>query len=710
MNRQSSQQLTTGVLEGTRSLPALDAVETAQLLGTLWRGKWTVAACGVIAVVIAGLYAYRIAVPLYPAQVTITRESEAPQVINGIESIFSSGGTDTVALNTEIVIFESRNLVGQLVDDLRLVADPEFNEELHDPRLSETILTSLGFPPKAALSEDEQRERVIDTLTARLNVANIQQSLAFTIFIETTEPQKSVDIVNGLAEVYIENQVRKQLEAATRTMEFLSQRTSELKARVESLELDLANLTTNSSVVTEDELMAQTLQLRDIRGRLIDLDRRIAFDAATIDRISQADTVDLLLSEIEASNDPRLVQMAVAYRDGRLSETTLRSQVSMRFDQLKAALDQSRAQREALQASAESLSESIGNKSNELITLNQLEREAEAAQLLYETFLARLQEASVQQSLEISETEIVSPAVRREASSPRPILVMLLAMTLGAMAGAAVVFVREWRFAGFRTGEDLVRYTGRRVLGTIPALANRTRQSVLNHLKEKPTSVFAEAVRNLRTSVLMSSLDREPNVILVTSSVPGEGKTTLSIALTHHLNSMEGRTAILVEADVHRKTLSAYSDRTDAVTLADAVLGREDADTWNLFDNNLGFDVLVGSTDSFNGADLFASAKFKELIKQLSKKYDHIIIDAPPLLALTDARVLAKLADEIIFAVKWQSTTKTQVREGLNMLESVGHPNSALVLSQVDLRRMKKYGYDGQYAYDGTSTDYYEKH
>ena len=168
MNRQSSQQLTTGVLEGTRSLPALDAVETAQLLGTLWRGKWTVAACGVIAVVIAGLYAYRIAVPLYPAQVTITRESEAPQVINGIESIFSSGGTDTVALNTEIVIFESRNLVGQLVDDLRLVADPEFNEELHDPRLSETILTSLGFPPKAALSEDEQRERVIDTLTARL--------------------------------------------------------------------------------------------------------------------------------------------------------------------------------------------------------------------------------------------------------------------------------------------------------------------------------------------------------------------------------------------------------------------------------------------------------------------------------------------------------------------------------------------------------------
>lgn len=117
----------------------------------------------------------------------------------------------------------------------------------------------------------------------------------------------------------------------------------------------------------------------------------------------------------------------------------------------------------------------------------------------------------------------------------------------------------------------------------------------------------------------------------------------------------------------------------------------------------------MGSGGEFNAADLFESRRFGDLITRLRDTYDHIIIDSPPVLAVPDARVLSRYADATIFAVRWDYTTRTQVRQGLEMLNSVGHPADGTVLTQVDQRKMKRYGYDGQYGYDGYSSGYYAK-
>lgn len=204
----------------------------------------------------------------------------------------------------------------------------------------------------------------------------------------------------------------------------------------------------------------------------------------------------------------------------------------------------------------------------------------------------------------------------------------------------------------------------------------RGRKEVLQGLKDKPNSVFAEAVRNLRTSILMSNPDKEPQVILVTSSVPGEGKTTLSLALARYFGSLEGRRVLLVEADIRRQTLRAYvdNDREKGVQLMDVVLGKSRLDDVDLFDSNLGLEVLRGSGGEFNAADLFESRRFKDLITDLRDRYHHIIIDSPPVLAVPDARVLTRYCDLSVFAVRWNSTSRMQVRQGLEMLNSVGQP------------------------------------
>jgi capsular exopolysaccharide synthesis family protein len=342
-----------------------------------------------------------------------------------------------------------------------------------------------------------------------------------------------------------------------------------------------------------------------------------------------------------------------------------------------------------------------------LSELQQLTREVETARLLYESFFTRLQETAVQQGLETADARVLSEAVPRGASSPNRRMILALSLVLGTMIGIAIVLLREWRFAAFRTGDELRQATGRRVLGTVPSMGTDDRRSTLEHMKANPNSVFAEAVRNLRTSILMSNIDKEPQVILITSAIPGEGKTTLSIALTRYLASMEGKRALLFEADIRRKTLRAYVDHEPRVALMDILLAKTPSEDIDLYNEELGIEVLAGADTGGNAADLFASRRFGDLMEALRGEFDYIVMDAPPVLAVPDARVLATYADAIAFVVKWSLTSKTQVQQGLDMLDSVGADVTGMVMSQVDQQKMKSYGYGGQYGYDGYSSKYY---
>jgi len=686
-----------------------DEIDLFHLAGVLWRGRWMIALCVTVAVAIGGYYAYRIAVPLYPAQVTVALSAQQQQVIGDIESVITGGGTDVTAINTEFEVIRSRSLVGDLVDTLGLVNDPEFNGALRPPSPRQALMNRImGREPGPPPHEEVTRRRVIDALVGRISVSSIRQSLAFNISIQTTDPGKSTEIVNTLAELYVSDQVRQKLESTASAIEFLSRRTSELQANVEALEQQLAETTEQSNVITADLLQARNLQLSDLRERIGGLERQIAIDETMLELLRPDQDRDALLSGLAAVDDARSRAILRQFQDNGMTDEALQAQIAELNADLAQGIDRNETQLATLTASAEDLATRIRAQSGTLIDLQQLEREVQAARLLYETFLTRLQEASVQQGLETADARILSEAVPRGAASPQKSRILLLSAILGAVLGAGIVLLREWKFAGFRTSDDLRRETDKRVFGSIPMVADNNRREVLRHMRDNPSSVFGEAIRNLRTSILMASIDQEPKVILVTSAIPGEGKTTLAIALARYLSLMEGKRTLLLEADIRRKALKAYVDEEPEVSLVDLLLGKYDTSSFNLFSEELGIEVISGSeSGGTNAADLFASKRFREFVEIIKTEYDYIVIDTPPVLAVPDARVLAGFADSIVFAVQWSSTTKTQVRQGLEMLDSVGATVNGLVMTQVDQRKMKTYGYGGQYGYDGYATGYY---
>ena len=246
------------------------------------------------------------------------------------------------------------------------------------------------------------------------------------------------------------------------------------------------------------------------------------------------------------------------------------------------------------------------------------------------------------------------------------------------------------------------------MIGQIPLIPARDRKNTLKYLEDKPTSAAAEAIRNLRTSLMLSNLDKKPQVIVSTSSIPGEGKTTVSLSLAKFLSGL-GKSVLLVEGDIRRRTLNEYFPDMPRNGIASVLNGDvKFADAIHRPDG-FGADVLGGEKTNVNAADIFSSDRFKAFISEMRDQYDFIIIDTPPVLVVPDARIISQNADAILFSVKWDSTNKGLVEEAMRFFHNSNQRITGLVLSQIDEKGMKRYGYGGEYgAYGSYGKGYYD--
>jgi len=260
----------------------------------------------------------------------------------------------------------------------------------------------------------------------------------------------------------------------------------------------------------------------------------------------------------------------------------------------------------------------------------------------------------------------------------------------GLFLALALVFLFERMNSSFRSTEELESRTGQPVIGTIPMAPVTGRRALLNYLVEKPTSSIAEAIRNLRTSVLLANVDNPPQVIMTTSALPGEGKTTHAIMLANNFAAL-GKKVLLIEGDIRRRVFSNYFDINGKAGLVSVFMGEASLEEATVEEG--GFTVLQGEATGANASDLYSSNKFHDFIADLRTRYDVIIIDTPPVLAVPDARVLCRQVDGVIYAVHWDKTHRDQVRQGIRALESAGGKVLGSMLTQVDPKGLKQYGY-----------------
>ena len=657
---------------------AEDDIDLREIALTLWRGKGLVVLAALTGAALGLCYLMFLAVPTYTASASVALESQQPQVVD-LESVVSGLGGDQSTINTEVEVIRSRRLLTQLVDELQLTHDPEFNKGLRPASLLSVDqlrdLIGMETAPAPAVPPEIMRDSVVDAVMAQISVTNVRQSYVFRITATTEDPSKSALLANTLATLYIQDQVAVKFEKTEQATEWLSGRVTELQIALENAEAELKDYSASTDLISPEGLIALNRQLKDLRDRNTDLRQSLQ-------------VAEERLAALQGEG-PTLFD---ADRDRAILRATTER-------------DRTATQIAAVQQSITELTVRIEHQSDELVQLQQLQREAEANRLIYEYFLGRMKETAVQQGIQQADSRVLSHApVPLDPTAPRRPLVLGLSTVLAAFLGAAMILLREFAQNTFRLPEELEAKTGYPILGKIPMIPTKRRKSVQAYLKTKPNSAAAEAVRNLRTSLLLGSLDRPPQIIMSTSSIPGEGKTTQSIALAQNLADM-GKSVLLVEGDIRRCVFREYFDKTGPDGLLSVLTGDAALANAVIRPEGEGFDVLMGEKPTTNAADIFSSHRFVDFLDGLRKTYDHVIIDSPPVLAVTDARIIGLATDAVIYTVKWDSTTHRQVADGLKSLEQVNVNISGLVLSQISGKGMKRYGYGDSY---GSYQTYYQ--
>ena len=694
-----------------------DGIDLVELFRALWRGKGLIALAAFLAMLVGGYYAIGVAEPQYRATAQMTLEVRTNQMVD-IQSVMSGVSTETAALNTELEIILSRRILGQLVDKLDLTKAPEFNSRLRPPSILARIKGAVAGWLKSDKKSDKEadagppkspRNAAINALRRSLSASVQRDTYVFNISATTGDAEKSALILNTLAELYLQEQIAVKFQATEQAVAWLSKRVTELEANLREKEDTLKTARAETELISPEALESLNLQAKDLRERLQEMRARAKSAEDQMTRLQALQDAGDRAGAVAAAGDPTLRQLLQALRDSEPDAAAM-------FDQRLATLisnardeqDRLLGQSNALAGSYQKLQDRIDRQSADLVRIQQMSREAETTRTLYETFLTRLKETTVQRGLQQADSRVLSDAIPGEKVAPRTSLILALSLVLGVMAGATVVQVRQFLHNTFRTAEDIEAATGLPVLGQIPKMPIKARDNLIGYLRDKPTSAAAEAIRNLRTSILLSDIDNPPKVIMSTSALPGEGKTTQAIALTQNLTGLDKK-VLLIEGDIRRRTFTQYFSNVPAGGILTALSGDVALHEVVFHDERLGADVLLGEKSRANAADLFSSDRFRDFMIRAREAYDFVIIDTPPVLVVPDARVIGHYADAILFSVAWDKTPRAQVIAALREFESVNLRVTGLALAQIDPKGMRRYGYGGKYgAYGAYGKGYYE--
>ena len=733
-------------------------VNLRALIGTIWRGRWIIAVCVVIALTLAFLTISQMR-PEYSTSAKVLFVDTNTNVTNIKDVLQTDFGKDT--LQNEIQILSSTGLIGGVVDKLGLERYPEFNPRLGagdrsvldrlrsllDWRtyVSPEFLADLGIidPPVPAAVDPEaaaQRERlaVIGNVQEQLTLRPIPDSRVLAISFTGRNPRQTASIVNAIADQYIVDQLEAKLEATRRASEWLAGRIDELRGRVEGAELavesaraELAKKSGQSSDVTQQQLAAMNGALTTAQAQLSQI--QLQYDSlagALADETTDLGSITLLrqtpviasLRAQEADLRARESTLATLARDNptrvRLQteldavRSDIRAEARRVLAALRTDLKLASDQVAALEGQVRELEGTEQEQRTGEVRLRQLEREAQASRSLYENFLARLQETSQTESLQSADARILSPAeVPGEPLASAKKRVLVIAIVLGISAGVGIIFLLDRLNNTYRSVDQLEAATGLPVLASLPSVgANVGRAEVVRTLREKPNGALAEAVRNLRTSVLFSASGTSPRVVVFTSSAPQEGKSTSSLLLALTSQQM-GRSAIMVDCDMRLHALSNLVAGEKRPGLFSVLEGTATVEEAVHVDADTGLRILATQPGEkgpgLSAADIVASQKFAKLIELLTRSYDLVVLDTPPVLVVTDARIIARLADSVVYAVRWDGTPRGAVIEGLRELVSVNAPLAGLVMTMVDTQRVGSYAYESYGYYRNRYHDYY---
>ncbi|MEA2908209.1 MAG: polysaccharide biosynthesis transport protein, partial [Bradyrhizobium sp.] len=693
------------------SQPTVDLRELARILRRRWK---MVAAPPLALMTLALLYALS-ATTLYTATSTVLVDPRRSSAIESNQSALqmSNFGTDDATIESETLLIQSGAILQRVVEKLKLTADPEFipTPGLLDPVKRLFSLFSSSGPAGGASLEDAVKARSVDILQRRMKVNRQGTTFLVDINVSSESPRKAAAIANAVAEAYFEEQVRAKNDANRIASTWLNGQIDGLKSRVGAAEKAVEDFRSANNLTVSQGVTVNDQQITDLNNQLVaarvqTAEARAKFDqvqqlkksggdaggfnaAITSDIVSKlrAQYADIAKNEADLSSKygPRHPLVANVHAQLRDTQRLINEEIQRILQSTQHDYEVARSREASLQQSFDQLQGVSSSSGQAQVRLHELQREAEANRTLYESYLARYKETTAQESLEMPDSHVVTKASIPIAPSwPKSMLVLGLALTIGVGMGCVLAFLADYLDQRVKTLEQAERLSGVPALAAVPLvgarelarLAKRGRSELGRHdpkstallpavlqpplmryALDAPGTFFAEAIRAIRLALQRTMRAQPVKVVLVTSALENEGKTTLAANLAQSL-AMLGIRTLLIDGDLRNPQMTRSLCPHAQIGLLEVALDRAPAERAILVDRSTGLSFLPSTT--VKHADLITELMFSErivdVLDHLRHRYELIIIDSPPLVPLVDGRALAELADRIILALAWDQT------------------------------------------------------
>lgn len=719
-----------------------DEIDLLKLWHTVWHRKWPILALTGVVALVAILVAYSIT-PIYRATASLQIEEKAAKVVS-IEQIYDVEGKGNEYLQTQLELLRSRALAERVVKQLKLTEHKEF-----DPRQQPKPWISLGNPFKGfsadalvpgAMPADLEAQQMaaqadlldkaVQEYMERTRVVPQGKSYVVKVSVDMADAAMAARAANAMAQGFIEMQLEANMGMALTATNWMNSRMGELQVNLKKAEdrlqafreaenlVDLEGVTT----ISANELQATGERMIDARRQRAEAEsqyRQVASipkndweKLASVPAVLGHPLIQQFkgeeakartkVEELSRRYGPRHPVMEAALSELNGASASLRSQVEQVVAGIERSYQIALANENSLQASFNTNRAQIQDISRKEFRLRELQRDVETNRALYDTFLTRLKETAATADLKAANARVVDKAVLPTIPvKPRKGLIVLVAMMLALLTGVGLTLLLESLNNTFKGTEQVESLLNLPVFGVVPLLAKAERSVLARMFAQGKDNRFAESIRTIRTGVVLSGMDHPHQVMVVTSSVPGEGKSTVAANLAFALGQMEK--VLLIDADLRRPTLAkSFEFPVGTPGLANLIAGTASLD--ECIRTVDGIDIIGAGAVPPNPLELISADAFDAVLDQLKARYERIVIDSPPTQAVSDAVVLATHAHTLLYVVRAGSTAIPLVQKGVGQLLQNNAPVNGIVLNQLDMDKAQKYGYGygSYYTYYGS--------
>lgn len=661
----------------------------------------------------------------YVATAQVVIDTRKQNVVD-VEQVLPGLTADTSTIDTQVEVLRSRALIERVADELHLDRVKEYSPE----------------PPKGAmLTAEGRRQRMVDAVATNLKITRAGLTDVIGVSFRSRSAALASQVANAFVQDYTKGQIAAKVAANADATRFLSGRVDELRGQVEAAEAAVQHykaanglLSAQGNTLTETDISNLSQQVATARASEAEQVARLntaraqlrsgsnggdvgeALNSPVVQQLrAQRATVSRQVADLEQRYGPKYPDLIRAQTQLADIDQQIQAEIRRVISNLDAQAQVARQRTASIQGSLSATQGTLAANDNASVAENELERRADSLRTLYQAFLDRLQQTTAQQGLQDADARVLSAAqVPSKAATPNIPLLLLAGLALGLAAGAALVLVEELLDDRLATTEDVERQLDVPALPGVPDLDSTLKRgrafkgAPMDYVLTTPLSAFAEAFRNLRASVFTSGRGGAPvKVVVITSSLPDEGKTTTAACLARTL-AMAGQSVVLVDCDLRRRNLSALmSDRASAAGLVEVLDGEATLDAALVQDGKSGMAMLPVSKAAATAKDMFGTPAMDALLETLRSRFDVVVLDTAPALSVADTRVLAQKADAVIMVARWRKTPRNAVRAGLGALETVGANVAGVALSRIDMRQQQSSGYGDPGYFSKASRAYY---